>query len=102
MHLVFECISASVWHSWRLPTVWQIRRDGEWVFPEINARFERYKRIHQQKREASDKGEKKIAAVLSEVMELRNRQLALEVFCNKYQMAFESRPIAAVGPSIQS
>jgi hypothetical protein len=54
---------------------------GEWVFPEVNERFERHKRKHLQKREASDKGEKKIATVLSEVMELRkqNRQLTLEV-----------------------
>ena len=54
---------------------------GEWVFPEVNERFERHKRKHLRKREASDKGEKKIATVLSEVMELRkqNRQLTLEV-----------------------
>src|SRR5258708_7256577 len=54
---------------------------GEWVFPEVNERFERHKRTHLRKREASDKGEKKIATVLSEVMELRkqNRQLTLEV-----------------------
>jgi hypothetical protein len=54
---------------------------GEWVFPEVNERFERHKRKHLRKREASDKGEKKIATVLSEVMELRkqNRQLTIEV-----------------------
>jgi hypothetical protein len=54
---------------------------GEWAFPEVNERFERHKRKHLGKREASDRGEKKIATVLIEVEELReqNRQLALEV-----------------------
>jgi hypothetical protein len=54
---------------------------GEWAFPEVNERFERHKRKHLRKREASDRGEKKIATVLSEIEELReqNRQLTLEV-----------------------
>jgi hypothetical protein len=54
---------------------------GEWAFPDVNERFERHKRKHLGKREASDRGEKKIATVLIEVEELREqkRQLTLEV-----------------------
>jgi hypothetical protein len=54
---------------------------GEWAFPEINQRFERLKQMHLRTPEASDMGEKKVAALSSEVKERReqNQQLALEI-----------------------
>jgi len=55
--------------------------NGEWVFPEINQRFDRLKEKRQPIAEDFDPKETKIAELRNEVDRLRdqNRQLALEV-----------------------
>ena len=54
---------------------------GEWVFPEINNRFEELRNKHRQAVTLSDAKEEKIAELRNEVERLRdqNRLLALEI-----------------------